>query len=93
VVILDVCFCGFGNIFCWGGVVIIGLGGGIVEFWGRDVVEGWLVRGVEERELVQGGGLGSCDGTGSVGGMRVGRLIVWVVDFVGRGEECGQRIG
>ena len=55
-------------------------------------MEGWLVWGVEERELVRGGGLGGlggCDGTGSVGGVRAGRLNVWVVDFVGRGEECG----
>ena len=67
-----------------------------MEFWGRVVVEGWLVWGVEERELVRGGGLGglgSCGSTGSVGGVRAGRLNVWVVDFVGRGEECGQRIG
>ena len=67
-----------------------------MEFRGRFVMEGWLVWGVEERELVRGvglGGLGSCDGTGSVGGVRAGRLDVWVVDFVGRGEERGRGIG
>jgi hypothetical protein len=51
---------------------------------------------VEERELVRGGGLGglgSCNGAGGVGGVRAGCLKVWVVDFVGRGEECGRGIG
>lgn len=66
--------------------------GGVVEFWGGVVVGRWLVWGVEGGEWVWGGGLGglgSCDGAGCVGGMRTGRLNVWVVDFVGRGEECG----
>ena len=89
-IILGGCFCDFGNVFCWGGVVIIRLKCGVMEFWWRFVVKGWLVWGVEGRELVRGGGLwglGSCDGAGGVGGMRAGGLHVWVVDFVGRGEE------
>ncbi len=69
-----------------------------MEFCGRFVMEGWLVWGVEERGLVRGGGLGglgSCNGAGGVGGVggvRVEGLNVWVVDFVGRGKECGRRV-